>query len=38
MAERADGMIAYCKKDEGGAAYTVKIFKKLHPLSPIVFL
>ena len=38
MAERAQVMIAYCKKQEGGAAYTVKIFKKLHPFSPIVFL
>lgn len=38
MAERASVMIAYCKKSEGGAAYTVKIFQKLHPFSPIVFL
>ena len=38
MAERAFVMIAYCKKAEGGAAYTVKIFKKLHPFSSIVFL
>ena len=38
MAERASMMIAYCKKEIGGAAYTVKIFKKLHPESKIVFL
>ena len=38
MVERADIMIAYCKKREGGAAYTVKIFKKLHPFARIVFL
>ena len=38
MAERASVMIAYCKKKEGGAAYTVKIFQKLHPLAKIVFL
>ncbi|MBQ9713914.1 MAG: DUF1273 family protein [Clostridia bacterium] len=38
MAERANYMIAYCKKEEGGAAYTVKIFKKLHQDGVIVFL
>ena len=38
MAERANAMIAYCKKTEGGAAYTVKIFKKLNPFSKIIFL
>ncbi|MBE5747695.1 MAG: DUF1273 domain-containing protein [Clostridiales bacterium] len=38
MAERASVMIAYCKKAEGGAAYTVKIFQKMNPFSPIVFL
>ena len=38
MVERADTLIAYCKKREGGAAYTVKIFKKLHPFARIVFL
>ncbi len=38
MAERAQVMIAYCKKREGGAAYTVKIFQKLHPFSRIIFL
>ena len=38
MAERADMMIAYCKKDTGGTAYTVKLFKKLHPFANIIFL
>ena len=38
MAERADVMIAYCKKQEGGAAYTVRCFKKLHPGKTIIFL
>ena len=38
MAERANVMIAYCKKKEGGAAYTVKIFQKLHPSAQIIFL
>lgn len=38
MAERAQVMIAYCKKAEGGAAYTVKIFQKLHPSANVFFL
>lgn len=38
MAERAQVMIAYCKKTEGGAAYTVKIFQKSHPSAKIIFL
>lgn len=38
MAERADSMIAYCKKQEGGTAYTVRCFKKLHPNGKIIFL
>jgi uncharacterized phage-like protein YoqJ len=38
MAERADMLIAYCKKETGGAAYTVKIFQKLFPDGEIVFL
>lgn len=38
MAERADMLIAYCKKETGGAAYTVKIFQKLCPDGEIVFL
>lgn len=38
MAERADVMIAYCKKQEGGTAYTVRCFKKFHPEENIIFL
>ena len=38
MAERADMMIAYCKKTTGGAAYTVKCFQKLRPEGKIIFL
>ena len=38
MVERANVMIAYCKKQEGGAAYTVKIFQKLHKNCEIIFL
>lgn len=38
MAERADVMIAYCKKSEGGTAYTVRYFRSIHPENEIVFL
>ena len=38
MAERADMLIAYCKKETGGTAYTVKCFQKLRPSGEIVFL
>ncbi len=38
MAERADCMIAYCKKQTGGAAYTVKCFQKSNPDGEIVLL
>ena len=38
MAERADVMIAYCKKPTGGAAYTVKCFEKCNPDGEIIFL
>ena len=38
MAERADSMVTYCKKQEGGTAYTVRCFKKLHPDGKIIFL
>ncbi len=31
MAERADRLIAYCNKDTGGTAYTVKYFQKCNP-------
>ncbi len=38
MVERADALIAYCKKDFGGTYYTVKTFKKLWPEGEILFL
>ncbi len=38
MAERADCLITYCKKDTGGTAYTVKCFKKLHENAPIFYV
>lgn len=38
MAERGDVMLAYCTKKEGGAAYTVRCFQKLHPDGEIIFL
>ena len=38
MVEKADVMIAYCKKTTGGAAYTVKLFKKAYPDGVIHFI
>ena len=38
MAERADILIAYCNKDKGGAAYTVKTFQKIKPNNPVWFI
>ncbi len=38
MADRADEMIAYCKKREGGTAYTVRYFQKRKPEAPVFFL
>lgn len=38
MAELADCMIAYCKKNTGGAAYTVRCFQKLHPFGTLILL
>lgn len=38
MVERADVMIAYCKKTTGGAAYTVKLFLKAYPDGMIYFI
>lgn len=38
MADRAEMMICYCKKDTGGAAFTVKYFKKINPLAEIIYL
>ena len=38
MVDRADVMIAYCKKTTGGAAYTVKLFQKAYPDGIIHFI
>lgn len=38
MAERADVMIAYCKKETGGTAYTVRCFKRAKKDGEIIFL
>ena len=38
MAERADALIAYCKRQTGGTAYTVRIFQKLQPRGKIIFV
>jgi uncharacterized phage-like protein YoqJ len=38
MVERADVMIAYCKKTTGGAAYTLKLFQKICPDGVIHFI
>ncbi len=38
MADRADCMIAYCKKTDGGTAYTVRYFKKNKPNAEIIFI
>ena len=38
MADRADALIGYCKKDKGGAAYTVGYFRKKYPEKPYVSL
>ena len=38
MAERGDVMIAYCKRKEGGTAYTVRCFQRLRPDKEIIFL
>ena len=38
MADRADVLIAYCKKDKGGTAYTVGYFQKKYPTKKVIFL
>ena len=38
MADRADVLIAYCKKETGGAAYTVGYFQKKYPTKRVIFL
>ena len=38
MVDRADLLIAYCNKEEGGTAYTVKYFKKVKGEENIIFV
>ena len=38
MADRADTLVAFCKKDTGGTAFTVKYFQKKYPLKEIFFI
>ncbi|MBE7067921.1 MAG: DUF1273 domain-containing protein [Clostridiales bacterium] len=38
MAERADVLIAYCKKQTGGTMYTVNYFQKNYPEKEVIFL
>lgn len=38
MADNADMMIAYLKKETGGTAYTVRYFQKKYPQKNIIFL
>ena len=38
MCDRADVMIAYCNKDTGGTAFTVKYFQKTYPEKQVIFI
>ncbi len=38
MAERADILVAYCRKTTGGTAYTIRCFEKFHPDGELVEL
>lgn len=38
MADRADALVAYLKKETGGTAYTVRYFQNKYPSKEIVFL
>ena len=38
MVDKADVMIAYCHKEKGGAAFTVKYFQKTKPLNQVIFI
>ena len=38
MADKADVLVAFCEKETGGAAYTLKYFKKKYPDKKIVRL
>lgn len=38
MADRADVLFAYCRKNTGGTAYTLSYFKNKYPLKEIVLV
>ena len=38
MADRADVLVAFCEKETGGAAYTLKYFKKKYTFKKIVMI
>jgi uncharacterized phage-like protein YoqJ len=38
LAKQADVLVAYCNKDTGGTAYTVKCFQRMHPDKEIYFI
>ncbi|MBR2023577.1 MAG: DUF1273 family protein [Clostridia bacterium] len=38
MCDRADLMIAYCNRDKGGTASTVKYFQKTYPEKQVIFI
>ena len=38
MADRADVLLAYCVKETGGAAYTVRYFTNKYPEKEVIFL
>ena len=38
MADRADILLTYCKKEVGGTAFTVKYYKKNYPENEVIFL
>ena len=38
MADRADVLLAYLKKETGGTAYTVRYFQKKYPEKEVVFI
>lgn len=38
MCDKADVMVAYCKKATGGTAYTVQYFQKTYPQKKVLFL
>ena len=38
MADQADVLLAYCKKETGGAAYTVRYFTQKYPEKEVIFI